>query len=165
LDRIVSERWLKKLRQAYEENRQALFSYALALTGNQAAAEDSIHTAFARLLARGSCPRELRPYLFRCVRNAAIDEGRAAAMRAERDSLVAPPNGSVDPTAFERREAIEQALDTLAADERECIVLKAFNGLTFREIGEVMDVPLNTAASWYRRGLEKMKTQLEEHGT
>ncbi len=39
----------------YEDNRQGLFTYALSLTGNRAAAEDAVQTAILR-------PRHLRNY-------------------------------------------------------------------------------------------------------
>ncbi|HWA24297.1 MAG TPA: sigma factor [Lacunisphaera sp.] len=46
------------LRAFYVENRQQLYTYALALTRQREAAEDAIQQAFARLLRRG---RRLRP--------------------------------------------------------------------------------------------------------
>lgn len=42
------------------------------------------------------------------------------------------------------------------------ILLKAWQGLTFREIGEVRGQPANSAASLYRRGLEKLRALLVE---
>ncbi|HIJ74609.1 MAG TPA: sigma-70 family RNA polymerase sigma factor [Candidatus Hydrogenedentes bacterium] len=54
---------------------------------------------------------------------------------------------------------VETAVAPLGVEERERIVLKFYNGLTFKEIGALMDVSVNTAASWYRRGLEKMKAR------
>ncbi len=61
-------------------------------------------------------------------------------------------------------EVLYQALDQLSDDERESIVLKIHQGMTFREIAAVRGVSINTAASWYRRGLDKMRAALEKSG-
>jgi DNA-directed RNA polymerase specialized sigma24 family protein len=50
----------------------------------------------------------------------------------------------------------------ISPDERETIVLKIYDDFTFQEIADLRDVPLPTVASWYRRGLEKLKTLLRE---
>ena len=148
------------IRHLYEQNRQELYVFALSITGRRDAAEDAIHAAFERLLRRGRAPRELRPYVFRCIRNAAIDELR---MRERGGALIAalpddpPGNGE----ALEPR-LLAEGLARLNDDERECIVMKTYAGLTFREVAAARRVSLNTAASWYRRGIEKLRRILTE---
>ncbi len=53
-------------------------------------------------------------------------------------------------------------LEQLGADQREAVVLKIYGRLTLREIAEMRAVSINTAASWYRRGLERLRTLMEE---
>lgn len=119
-----------------------------------------LHAAFSRLLHQRRLPDELRPYVFRSIRNAAIDVRRAEVRRA-RDTFVF--NGAArEPVHPGARHDAEQLLLLVNDDERECIVLKIYSGLTFREIAELRSVPLNTAASWYRRGLAKMRAALED---
>ena len=55
---------------------------------------------------------------------------------------------------------IERWLQQLSSDERETIVLKIYGDLSFHEIADLRQIPLPTVASWYRRGLEKLKTFL-----
>jgi RNA polymerase sigma-70 factor (ECF subfamily) len=150
-----------QVRACYTGNRQGLYSYALALTRNRAAAEDMVHAVVCRLLARGKMPREVRPYLFRAVRNAVVDDWRRNSSRENQpgDSDLA---GAVITEQPDQALQLHQCLFRLEEAEREVIVLKVYQGLTFREIGIVRDQPANTAASHYRRGLEKMKTMLEE---
>ncbi len=147
-----------QVRACYRENRQGLFTYALTLTGDRAAAEDAVHSAVCGLLGRGRMPDEVRPYLFRAVHNAAVDNWRKERPRVDpifQGSTVA----AQEP---EQRLRLEQCLNRLGDDERETIVLKIYQGMTFSEIGEVRGQPANTAASHYRRGLQKMKVMLEE---
>lgn len=152
----------EQLRKFYEAHRGELYTYAVAMTRDRAAAEDAIHAAFQRLLRRGRAPAELRPYIFRCVRNAAIDEGRRATLRG--DGVF---EETVDGPAIDgiRAEELNAMLGRLGDDERETIVLKVFDALTFREIAAARGVPLDTAASWYRRGMEKLRAMLAKEGT
>ncbi|MCL4693588.1 MAG: sigma-70 family RNA polymerase sigma factor [Candidatus Hydrogenedentes bacterium] len=153
----MSEDHVETLRRFYEANRNELYTYALALTRSREAAEDAIHTAFGKMLKTWSLPRELRPYVFRCVRNAAIDEHRARARESLHDSPFAideSRNNGHDP---ELQHQLADLLLTLSDDERESIMLKIYSGMTFHEIAATRSVSINTAASWYRRGLEKLR--------
>jgi RNA polymerase sigma-70 factor (ECF subfamily) len=154
-----------KLRAFYVENRQPLFTYALSITRQREAAEDAIQQAFQQLLRRDESVAELRPYVFRCVRNAALDGLRRTAVRGDsifdRDAvpeLVASP--SVAPLLAHE---LGEKLGLLSNDERETIVLKIYDGFTFQEIAVLRDAPLPTVASWYRRGLERLKALLEKN--
>jgi RNA polymerase sigma-70 factor (ECF subfamily) len=152
----MNQTFVEQLRRFYESHRQALYTYSLALTRNHEAAEDAIHTAFQRLLRRGAAPTDLRPYIFRCVRNAAMDDHRrdkrheAGIFELSNDQHAAAPLGL--------SAELEQLLTQLSDDERETIVLKVFETMTFQEIADLRHVSINTTASWYRRGMEKLKT-------
>jgi RNA polymerase sigma-70 factor (ECF subfamily) len=145
------------LRAFYVESRQQLYTYAVSITGNRESAEDAIHGVFEKLLQRGCLPDDLRPYVFRSIRNTALDGLRRTRVR--RDSIfevAATTEGSGPAPAFKADE-LERWLQMLSPDEREGIVLKIYNDFTFQEIADLRQVPLQTAASWYRRGLEKLK--------
>jgi RNA polymerase sigma-70 factor, ECF subfamily len=150
----MNQSFVEQLRRFYEDNRQDLFTYSLAVTRNREAAEDAIQNAFQRLLGRSSLPDDLRPYIFRCVRNAAIDDTRRAKGQ-ESDLFVAPDECAID---SDLRGELNALFDQLSNDERETIVLKIFDGMTFQEIANVREVSINTIASWYRRGMEKLRS-------
>jgi RNA polymerase sigma-70 factor (ECF subfamily) len=167
----MRDEYIDQIRRFYEMYRQEVYTYALSITQNVEAAEDVIHTVFCRLLDRGRPPRELRPYVFRSIRNASIDEMRRRVAHPDSvgrcvecndtvgDSIFANHNGTADPhIQFQ----LDEAMHTLSDDERESIVLKIYDGMTFKEIAALRRVSINTAASWYRRGLEKMKTVMKE---
>jgi RNA polymerase sigma-70 factor (ECF subfamily) len=150
------------LRASYVASRQQLFTYALSITENRESAEDAIQGAFQQILRRRALPADLRPYVYRCVRNAAVDVLRRARVR--RDSIfdvagAAEANAPDAPLAHESDE-LERCLRQLSPDEREDIVLKIYDDFSFDEIAELRQVPLPTAASWYRRGLDKLKAML-----
>ena len=49
------------------------------------------------------------------------------------------------------------ALASLPAEQREIVILKLYHGMTFEEIGALVEISPNTAASRYRYGLEKLR--------
>jgi RNA polymerase sigma-70 factor (ECF subfamily) len=148
----------ESLRIFYVEFRQQLYTYAVSITGNRESAEDAIHCVFQNLLRCRSLPSNLRPYLFRCVRNAAFDTLRRSGVRAESifdDSSAVAEAPTLQAVVLASE--LEHGLQRLSSDERETIILKIYDGLTFQEISELRQTPLPTVASWYRRGLEKLK--------
>jgi RNA polymerase sigma-70 factor (ECF subfamily) len=162
---MITSKRTARLRTFYLRHRQELFSYALSITRNSATAEEAVHTAFTRLLEKPRAPLLLKAYVFRSVRNAAIDQWREE--RAGKDAyleLSSRPGGVLEPGVPGESEILYQAMDLLSEDERESIVLKIHQGMTLREIAALRGVSINTAASWYRRGLEKMRAALEKDG-
>lgn len=149
-----------QIRRLYEAHRQGLFSYALTLTGEAARAEDAVHAAIERLLARPLLPFNLKLFAYRCVRNAAVSAWRKDEARREAYfDFDAVPAAAAAPARTER---LESALAQLGPDEREAVTLKIFDDLTFREIAAIRGANPNTVASHYRRGLEKLRTLCAE---
>ena len=153
----------EQLRTFYETYRREMFLYALSITGCRPSAEDAVHNAFGTVLRKGRAPRELRPFMFRCVRNAALDERRFVAREAQKTSLFAKLHDETAPEARCLEAEVEEILELLSNDERECVLLKIYGGLTFKEIAQVRGVPQGTAASWYWRGLARVRAHLEAH--
>jgi RNA polymerase sigma-70 factor (ECF subfamily) len=158
----MSSAVIETLRSCYVLHRQELYSYAVSITRDRAAAEDAIQAAFQQLLRRSALPEDIRPYLFRSVRNAALDAFRRARTQADHVLAAEPAAAAVDAVPGGRLSAdeVEAGLRELTDDEREAVVLRIYSDLTFQEIADTRGVPLPTAASWYRRGLEKLRSRL-----
>lgn len=137
----------------YRRHRRELFTYALALTQDACSAEDAVQTAICGLLSRRKPPRELRPFVFRSVRNAAIDWIRASKTT---ESECQAPAVTVTPPG-DRRRLLEQLLEQIPPETREVLVLKEVVGMTFREIGMICRKPLPTVAARYRRGITTLR--------
>lgn len=56
---------------------------------------------------------------------------------------------------------LDAALTALADDERQIVLLHAVTGWKHREIAGLLELPLSTVLSKYRRALLKLKTKLE----
>ena len=153
----------------YDAHGVALYRYLVTLLSDAEDAEDALQEVFLGMLRRsgGDNVADVRAYLFRAARNQAL---MALRRRRKRDKERAAAAISwVDPDACEhdRRGAaidIDRAVRELPVEQREAILLKVSEGLTFREIAEVLGVPHATAASRYRRALERLRCILEGGG-
>jgi RNA polymerase sigma-70 factor (ECF subfamily) len=98
------------------------------------------------------------------VRSIALDFLRRDSRRARRESTAMfDVDQSVAP-AFEieddAQRALVAALDHLPAEQREVLVMKIWNDLTFAEIASALEISQNTAASRYRYALTALKKNL-----
>lgn len=59
---------------------------------------------------------------------------------------------------------VARAVSSLADEQREVIVLKEYQGLTFLEIAQVLDLPISTVKTRLYRGLEQLRSRLERQG-
>ena len=60
--------------------------------------------------------------------------------------------------------AVAAAVDSLPPEQREVIVLKEYQGLTFLEIAQALDVPISTVKTRLYRGLGQLRQRLERQG-
>jgi len=62
------------------------------------------------------------------------------------------------------RRLVAQAIEALPDEQREVIILKEYQGLTFLEIAQVLDVPISTVKTRLYRGLDQLRVRLEREG-
>lgn len=87
-------------------------------------------------------------------------------IREEFPHLAGPTGGEHDPETAtldsERRDEIREALQHVRADHRAALVLRHMEGLSYKEIAEVLDVPDGTAKGWVSRGRAALLVVLDE---
>ena len=158
-----------QLENLYDQCGDQFYHCALAVTRCPAAAEDAVHNAIRSAFRLTQTPANLRAYLFRSIRNAAIDlirkESRMEPLSLEMIfEIPAEQTNTIHHQEF--LEDFTKELSELSADERETIVQHLVAHLSFQEIADVRGRPMGTVTSWYRRGLEKLKQKLKhEYGT
>ena len=156
------------LQRLYDEHAQALFAFLLNFTRSENDTRDLLQEIFTRLarepgLLRGA--REERAFLLRLAHNAAIDLMRRRGTQqkyhdqfAEEELKIFATEGHPDEAAF--RESLSRALAELPAEQRSVVHLKLWEGLTFEQIADTLEISPNTAASRYRYGLDKLRERL-----
>ncbi|MGE8004296.1 RNA polymerase sigma factor [Lysinibacillus sp. NPDC093216] len=65
----------------------------------------------------------------------------------------------VDPTV---KVLLRQILEELTSDEKGIVILKYYEGYTFQEIADTLQIPLGTVKSILYRALKKLRVQVEE---
>ena len=158
----------RSLEELYKTYCEPLFRYALALTCSRDDAEDAVQTVFVRVIRerqRLARVENVKAYLFRAVRNAAFNTVRGKRRReAMEGSLCAA--FQVDLQSAKDGDPVGtrllcEALDELPLDQREVLVLKVLDEMTFKEIADTVGASINTVASRYRYGIEKLREALE----
>ena len=152
----------------YDEHAQAVFAFLLNLTRHEADTRDLLQELFAKLAKRPELLeglRDERAFLLRLAHNLAVSLFRRRGTReknyeqlGEETLAVFAPVATPDEGAF--RLALAAALGEIPAAQRAVVHLKLWEGLTFEQIAELLGIPLNTAASRYRYGLDKLRERL-----
>lgn len=153
----------------YDLAAQRMVRYAATITRNQHDAEDAVQTALVRVAGDpqrlGRC-RHPWSYLLRMVRNEAL----VILRRKRRWSLVSNLSDLLTRRLVDELDredthrAVWAALRSLPTLQSEVVVLKIWEGMTFIEIAEILEISPSTAASRYRYAMEKLTHKLHVTG-
>ena len=145
--------------------------FARALCGDAALADDLVQDCVERALIKSHLydpARPLRAWLYAVLRNLYISglrrNGRSSIVKTVEDLI--DGEGSVPPQQEERLAvgSISVALDRLAQQHREVIVLVALEEMSYRDVAEILGVPLGTVMSRLSRAREHLRQILEDRG-
>jgi RNA polymerase sigma-70 factor (ECF subfamily) len=143
-----------------DEHAAALVLYARQWC---AAPEDVVQEAFLKLVGQKTPPPNLLPWLYRVVRNGALDASRSERRRRRRETVAAERA----PAWLEAREfagldgeAAAAALQALPSEQREVIIAHLWGGLTFEQVAVVTGCSSSTAHRWYLAGLSALRERL-----
>lgn len=131
-------------------------------------AQEAFFKAF-RSIDRFQHGTNLRVWLFTIARNTAFDHlRREKASRltsvdlAEVPEPIEPREGPVSGlTRKEDQERMREAIRTLPVGEREIVVLRIFEEMTWDAIGAALDIPEATARARMNRALARLRTALQ----
>ena len=158
----------------YEKYRDDLLRLAISLLRDSDAAEDIVHDVFASFIRDARLFRltgSLKGYLVTCVANRARNANRAYHLRHDSGREEEPPTasrrGRPDRWIIHSDELkrLNNALARLPYDQREAVILRAQLGMKFGQIAKSQNVPLKTAQSRYRIGLDKLRSLLNGEAT
>ena len=149
----------------------AAFNYARWLTRNEAEAEDVVQDACVRALRYFSSLRDddARAWFLAIVRNAWYSRiarhAKVTSMGPLNEAGESAADDALDPEAQLLQQTtvahVREALDQLPADFREVIVLREIEGMSYKEIASVVQVPIGTVMSRLSRGRERLLALLK----
>ncbi len=144
------------------------FGASMAFYASQwtAAPEDCVQEAFVALAGQAKLPESPVSWLFRVVRNRALNEYRATRRRSKRELKAAKPDlcrsDPAEKSEFdEERNRMLDMLGRLNPRDRELIVLRIWSELSWSEISELTGTSTSSAQRNYVAALEKLKKKLE----
>ncbi len=155
---------------------QRCYYVALGMVGSPQDAEDLSQEAFARAFrarARLDPDRPFYPWLYQILRRLCFNFTRATSARrrkleyaggwlvAEAKSRAAADDPERVRTTDALRERLEHEIAELSPTQREVFVLKEFQGLKYREIAELLDVPIGTVMSRLYAARQRLAERLE----
>lgn len=159
-----------------ERHLTAVYSFVYRLIGNQQDAEDITQEVFIRVwrnAKRYNADYSFRPWLFTIARNAAIDwmrKKKSAVFsdfeNSEGENTILDTLADVEPLPNEitaramDKKILENALNKIPPMYREVVVLRYESSLTFEEIRQIVDRPLDTVKSQHRRALIMLRKLL-----
>jgi RNA polymerase sigma-70 factor (ECF subfamily) len=148
----------------------ALRRYALVLTRSPDQAEDLVQDALVRAMAAAHTWRpghDPRKWLLAIVHNTHVSRRRRLRLEASTTERLgwaaseATPPPQAEQLHLSRTVA---ALMTLPEEQREALVLVAFEGMSYKEAAELLGIPLGTLMSRLARGREALRAATG-HGT
>lgn len=162
--RIVESR-AAALAGLYDLTSLRLVRYATTITRHQHDGEDAVHSALVKVADRPellTCAASPWAYLLQMVRNESLQivrkRKRWSILRDLSDLLIRRRVDELEQQDTHR--AIWTALRELPTEQAEVVVLKIWEGLTFAEIGKLLDIPASTSASRYRYAIERLEGKL-----
>ena len=176
-DRRLINRIRSGDKEAFEElvkrHYEDVFAYCYRRTGNREDAEDLTQEVFLKLVKaiyRYRHTGKFRNFIFTIAVNCCNDFIRRQKVGPEKEPddayLEAAVSGEMSPSEHmakkEDRFILYDRLSGLKEEQKEALVLYYFHGFKAREIAEVTGVPLATAKTRIRQGLEHLKKEYEK---
>ena len=159
----------------------SLFSTAMRLSANRADAEDLVQETYLRAYRSYGTFREgtnLRAWLFRILTNANINRHRSRSRRPQEAELDEGDDFSLFHRMRDRNEfgrsaedelmdhfseaEVVQAVESLPEAYRMAVLLADVEGFAYKEIAEILDVPIGTVMSRLHRGRKRLERELYE---
>jgi RNA polymerase sigma factor (sigma-70 family) len=172
-DPLLSPSQFARFEQVVLPHLDSAYNLARWLTGNEHDAEDAVQDAYLRAVKffdsfRGG---DARPWLITIVRRVCYDwleRNRSHKSLAVFDEELHSDQGDrQDPAQFvqreEDRETLRQALDELPVEFREMLVLRELEGLSYKEIAAITNLPPGTVMSRLARARERLRDYLVKH--
>jgi RNA polymerase sigma factor (sigma-70 family) len=125
--------------------------------------EDVTQEAFLALVRQPAMPENAVGWLYRVVRNGAINARRSAKRRTRRETAIAQQAASWFQTSVDDMldaGAAVRAIETLTIEQREILVARLWGGLSFEEIAELTGSSTSTVHRWYQAGLMALRERL-----
>ncbi len=155
----------------FNQLHQPVLNYIYHMLGNRQVAEDVAQDAFIRAherIGQLGPPWDFKSWVFRIASNLAVDylRGQRRFVDHEEPEMMAGPPTTRRPSERgvqreEVRRAVRQTLDGLPTVYRQALVLREFNGFSYREVSQALECTYDNARQLVHRARLRFR---EQHG-
>jgi RNA polymerase sigma-70 factor (ECF subfamily) len=162
---MPGERHRREVAALYATAREGVVRYLVTAGLDPDTAEEATQDAFLRLytaLRNGEEIRQPRNWVYSVARNIALNAAKRDAVHSAfseaLEATVASAESSAETQLIEKEwlKSFREAVNGLSERQRLCLELRA-QGLRYRDIAEVLEIRISTAAEFVRRGIEELK--------
>ncbi len=173
LHRYAGQKDERAFAELVERHLGLVYATALRTTGGRRhVAEEIVQKVFADVARKSAalCHHPvLTGWLYRSTRYAAMEANRAELRRQkfnQRYAAMSDPITPAEPSADweQLQPVIDGAMEELRAGDRELVLLRFFQGLTFPEIATRLDLSENAARMRTERALDRLRSRLGKRG-
>ena len=183
-DEIIVERALTGDAEAFGELvrrwERRIFALTYGMLGREEDARDATQETFIaafRNLRGFRGEAKVSSWLHRIAVNQCITRQRRAKVRSEtgldeeqeKDAGAFAVSASYSPARLvetrQTTQAVRRAINSLPVELRQVVVMKEFEALTFKEISDVLEIPLSTVKSRLYTALKQLQMRLQKFGT
>jgi RNA polymerase sigma-70 factor, ECF subfamily len=150
-----------------EEQIPRLRRYARALTKNMEKADDLVQDTLIRALTKQhlwQAGTNLRAWLFTLMHNQNINTARQSIRESQMIDVETMSNvlaATTDPTASRQLCELDRALNQLAPEQRQVILLVGLEEFSYEETAAILNVPVGTVRSRLSRGRDHLRRLLD----
>jgi RNA polymerase sigma factor (sigma-70 family) len=164
---------MESVEETIESHKHRIFTFAYRFLGDQAEAEDVTQEVLVRLWNHHATldPGRVTAWLIRVTRNACLDVTRKRTRHralGHREGYEQAVDNAVSEDAnpesalvlSEAGRQVKRALDELAEPYKTVVVLREIQGMTYEEVSQALEMPLNTVKVYLHRGRRKLRETL-----
>lgn len=156
------------LRQVFETEESLLLRFAFGLVGQRETAEDLVQDAFLKLHAHWDDVTNPRAWLFKSIRNLALNHIRDHKRETPLENSDHLPNHSPDPDQtlghLEAIGTLQLLVSELDPDERQLIALKYHENLKYDQISQRTGLSIGNVGYKLHHALKRLADSLRHHG-
>ena len=159
---------VKDLERIISLKQDWLFRFAYLRVGSREDAEDIVQDVLLRLYRSKeqlTNVERVEQYLVRAISNACIDYNRRRPpilMTSLEGAAQIAEDSEADKEIRDEYERINRLLQIIPAEQAEIVRLHCTDGLTFRQIAQVLEIPEATVKSRYRYAIDKIRKAYED---
>lgn len=147
----------------YEETKRGVYSYLFSYFDNEADCEDAMQDTYLKIkqnIHRYTPGTNGLAWILQIAKNTALNMIRAKRTRNEAVYTEEPTVGLEN---YELKETLMSIMKrVLDEDEQRIIILHSIWGYKHKEIAKIIDKPIGTVTSKYKRAVDKLKTAWKE---